>query len=75
MEKQLLQLYGPALSSDSNALIVTSVPVQQQRGICDCGIFAFAFALHTAAGQDISSLAFDQSKMRSHLIQCLQREN
>lgn len=69
METQLLQLYGSAISHDSNALIVTSVPVQQQRDICDCGIFAIiAFAVHTAAGQDVNRLAFDQSKMRSHLI-------
>ena len=62
------------MSRDNNALIVTSVPVQQQMGICDCGIFAIAFAVHTAAGSDVSSLAFYQNKMRSHLIQCLTKK-
>ena len=72
MEKQLLQLYGAATSS--NALLVTSMPVQQQRGVCDCGMFAIAFAVHTAAGQDVTSLALDQSKMRAHLVKCLEKK-
>ena len=67
MEKQLLQLYGAATLS--NAL-----PVQQQRGICVCGMFAVAFAVHTAAGQDVSSLALDQNKMRRHLANCLEKK-
>ena len=53
MEKQLLQLYRAATLS--NALLVSSMPVQQQRGICDCGMFAIAFAIHTAAGQDVAN--------------------
>ena len=35
--------------------------VQQQQGTRDCGLFAIAFALHAALGQDVLSLEFDQS--------------
>ena len=75
MEKQLLQLYKLTLPQDSNALLVTSVSVQQQKGICDCGLFSIAFAVHIAARQeDVSSVAFDQKEMRSHLIRCLTKK-
>ena len=46
-------------------------PVQQQSGRADCGVFAMAFALHTALGHRVPDLEFDQAKMRSHLLKCL----
>ena len=57
MEKQLLQVYKLTMPQDSNALLVTSVPVQQQKGVCECGIFSIAFAVHIAARQaNVSSV-------------------
>ena len=36
-----------------------------------CGVFAIAFALHTALSHRVPDLEFDQAKMRSHLLKCL----
>ena len=46
-------------------------PVQQQSGRADCGVFAIAFALHTALGHRVPDLEFVQAKMQSHLLKCL----
>jgi len=46
-------------------------PVQQQSGLADCGVFAIAFALHTALGHRVPDLEFNQAKVRSHLLKCL----
>ena len=48
--------------------------VQQQQGSRDCGLFAIAFALHSALGQDIPELEFNQSEMRKHLINCFSKK-
>ena len=36
----------------------------------DCGVFAIAFALQAALGQCVGDIAFDQSKMKNHLLEC-----
>lgn len=74
MEEQLLQLYGSTMTRKSIGLCVSSMSVQQQRGSCDCGVFAIAYAFHIAAGDNIADLAFDQVKMRSHLRQCFENK-
>ena len=73
-EQQLLQLYGATMSSNDNGLVVASMPMQQQNGSCDCGIFAIAAAFHIAAGDNMKDEAFDQTKMRNHLAQCFRRK-
>ena len=47
----------------SNGLLIFSVPVQQQHGECDCGLFVIATALHVASGNNIEEVSFDQTKM------------
>ncbi len=61
-------------SKHSGHIIVKFPYTQKQRGGSDCGVFAIAFALHAAMGQNISLLEFDQLKMRSHLLKCLQEQ-
>ena len=39
--------------------------VQQQFGSCDSGIFAIAFTLHLAMGDDPQHILFEHSYMRS----------
>ena len=46
-------------------------PVQQQSGIVDCGVFAIAFAVHAALGENVGEIEFQQEEMRSHLSKCL----
>ena len=37
-------------------ILYVDVPaVQQQRGVLDCGVFAIAFAVHLALGDDVTS--------------------
>ena len=40
-------------------ILYVDVPaVQQQRGVLDCGVFAIAFAVHLALGDDVTKLNF-----------------
>jgi len=66
--KVILDLFG-----DSNSRI-NMKQVQKQHGTDDCGLFAIAFAVSLAKKVDPanSGLRFQQSRMRSHLINCLQ---
>jgi len=49
-----------------DAYLQVHIPaIQQQSGLADCGVFAIAFALHTALGHRVPDLEFDQAKMRS----------
>ena len=68
---QLTNLYFPG---EVSAEEVVQIPVQRQEGAQDCGIFAICFAVSLLHGQDVSRLRYDQSKMRSHLITCLQKK-
>ncbi len=44
--------------------------MQQQDGASDCGLFAIAFAVHAALGDNVSQVTFDQPQMRKHSIKC-----
>ena len=72
LEEQLVRIYEVTL--DRSLLTVTRMPMQQQDGQCDCGVFSIANAYHAARGDDISRLHYDQSQMRKHLINCFERE-
>ena len=37
--------------------------------------FAAVFALHVALGDDPEKITFDQAKMRSHFLECLNRKS
>ena len=50
------------------------MPMQQQLGSSDRGIFVIADAILITVGHDFSSFVFDQSQMRSHLIQCFEEK-
>ena len=43
-----------------------------QPNTSDCGVYAIAFAVSLAFGKEPAYLNFDNSKMRSHLLNCLQ---
>ena len=51
---------------DTPTLLIDVPYAQQQNGDSDCGLFAIAFAVHLALGDDVAGLNFDQSKMRQH---------
>ena len=47
------------------------MPVQQQEGSDDCGLFAIAFATSLCFGQDPCYTSYYQARMRNHLRECL----
>jgi hypothetical protein len=67
---QLQNLYSP----DGASVTVERVPVQRQLGSSDCGLFAIGFATVLLDFEPVSNLVFDQSKMRLHLINCLENQ-
>ena len=54
--------------------MVTMVPVQQQEGSVDCGLFSIANAYTLAVGRQPRNVNYDQGLMRSHLEQCFETE-
>ena len=42
-----------------------------QKGGMDCGLFAIAYAEKLVSGVDPTTVVFDQSAMRQHLISCV----
>ena len=71
---QLAHIYRSLQThEDGDLMLEINVPtVQQQFGSCDCGLFAIAFTLHLAMGDDPQHILFEQSQMRSHLLKCFQ---
>ena len=51
---------------------VNYIGMQWQSGISDCGLFALAFTTALCSGQDPATLNFDQSRMRRHVLSCIQ---
>ena len=48
------------------------VDAQRQIGSSDCGLFAIAFATSLCSGLDLHTLKYDQSKMRSNFLSCVE---
>ena len=71
LEEQLAAIYQTIAGA---GLMVTRVPVQQQEGGVDCGLFSITYALHLLRGDDIKQLCLDQSKMRQHLVDCFEQQ-
>ena len=72
-ELQILQMYRPLIAQ--HGLLVTVDPIQQQEeGSNNCGLFSIAAAYHVAKGDDITAIIFNEKRMRSHLVQCFERQ-
>ena len=72
LQEQIAAIYKEA--ANGNTLTVKAIPVQQQTGGVDCGLFSIAYAYHAALGEDLQRITFDQSKMRNHFIACLNQK-
>ena len=71
-ELQIARIYNPLhVSPPRTSLRVEILPVQQQDGCHDCGLFAVAYATEVCLGRRPESATFDQALMRQHLIKCL----
>ena len=52
---------------------ITKVGQQQQSpSTLNCGAFSIAAAFHTALGDDVGVLSFDEGKLRPHLAECFE---
>ena len=72
VELQIVQLYQQAVTD--TGLVVTVTPFQQQQSESNnCGLFCIAAAVHVAEGEDVCSISFDETKLRSHLITCFEQ--
>ena len=79
MTHQLALVYRALITVEEDGevdphLIAHIPPVQQQKGSNDCGVYAIAFAVHAALGDDVKHLEFDQTRMRNLLLQCFRKK-
>ena len=68
---QIASMFKP-LDMTTCQLQIKQLPVQQQIGTLDCGLFAIAFAVELCKGTDPTKMVFLQDKMRDHLLQCFE---
>ena len=60
--------------TDKPTFSVKLSSVSKQSGSSDCGLYAVANITHIAFGDDPSLVIFNQSKMREHLLKCLEEQ-
>ena len=70
LDIQLSLLYG----TQSKSLKVVVQPIQQQRGVSDCGVFAISVCIALANDVDPCELRWRQANMRNHLRKCIESE-
>ena len=56
--------------SRGKILKLTFVRVQQQQNRFDCGAYAIAFMVSLINKKDLTSISFDEKKLRDHLYGC-----
>lgn len=74
LAKQLHQLYA---RPDQHYVVVKWMPMQQQEGGLDCGLFAAAVAVELAVGtspDNVANIHFNQHTMRKHMFDWFERE-
>ena len=57
-----------------SSAIPCTIKIRKQSGVDDCGLFAIANAASICFGQDPAANVFDQSLMRLHLAQCIDKK-
>lgn len=55
------------------SLDVQFANVHRMAGNSDCGVFAIAYAVDLACGNDPTACSYDQRSMRPHLLSCLRK--
>ena len=67
LEEQLTLIY----LSTGIEFTTNIINVDQQKDSSSCGLFATSFVYHTALGDDVSEIIFDQQILRKHIESCL----
>eukprot|EP00058_Branchiostoma_floridae_P007950 XP_002593438.1 hypothetical protein BRAFLDRAFT_70783 [Branchiostoma floridae] len=70
---QLCQSYAAFADKETDVLSVMLPEVQRYWNENDCGLFAIAWAMDIAEGQDVSRVVYDERKMRGHLEKCFEK--
>jgi Ulp1 family protease len=60
------------VKTEYTSFTVKHVDVQRQVGSSDCGLFAIVYATSLCSGLDPHTLKYDQSKMRSNFLSCVE---
>ena len=68
----LLTRFFAVMLSTNDAVDVRFIDVEQQTNNSDCGVYAIAYATSLCFSEDISCIQYCVSKMRSHLVSCLE---
>jgi len=75
LQVQLDYLYSASAATGDDGHVQFRVrQPQRQRGSEDAALFAVANTLALATGQEPEQMLLDQTKMRQHLISCLQQQ-
>ena len=70
-EETILQI-ACICKPQGNTLEIQRLPVQQQKGRHDCGVFAIAYMVEVCSGNNVETVSFNQIRMRTHLKICLE---
>lgn len=69
-DKETERVIANLFQCDSSKLTITVSRSHKQKGTVDCGLFAIANATAIEFGKNPSKLRFKQEALRSHLVNC-----
>ena len=64
----IMRMFGLKKSSE-----IIMMPMQEQNGSKDCGVFSIAFMTSLACEEDPSEIRYKQSDLRLHLLTCFEK--
>ena len=73
LTKSTMTLLTNLVKSKNKSFTAQITNTIKQFGSSDCGVFAAAYATSLAFGHDPCAFVYDQSRMREHLLRCLQQ--
>ena len=72
LSKETVRLIASMVHVPSSELKIVMMDVKKQSNGSDCGVLAIAYAFDICSGMNPCSVRFDHSKIRPHLITCLE---
>ena len=70
IKQQMRAIYGHPSKQFSTQV----VRVQQQQGTTDCGLYAIAYAVHVANGDDTAKSSLNRGKCEQHFLECMKKK-
>ena len=74
IKPMLAKQISNVIQTQEELISIEIMPVQQQANSVDsdCGLYAFAFAVSLLHGRDPCQEDYDEGKMRTHFLKCIQ---